>query len=134
MNAKMFALLSAFASVCSVSAVTITDVSAQQRYPWKNFIDIDFTLSDASADSQYKIDVKASYLGDSRILSARSFVTDPVVKPGTRRITWDLGKDYPGFKADDLRVAVTASPFTNGTDGVYMVIDLSGGKDRKSVV
>lgn len=132
MNVKMFALLSAFASACSVSAVTITDVSAQQRYPWKNFIDIDFTLSDASADSQYKIDVKASYLGDSRILSARSFVTDPVVKPGTRRITWDLGKDYPGFKADDLRVAVTASPFTNGTDGVYMVIDLSGGKDASS--
>ena len=129
MNVKTLLFLSAGMVVCSASALTVTDVSACQRYPWNNFIDIDFTIGGAGANDQFKIDVKASYLGDTRIMDARTFVTDPVVKTGTRRITWDLGKDYPGFKADDLRVAVTASPFTNGTDGVYMVIDLSGGKD-----
>ena len=110
MDKKISALLLAAATVGSSFAVTISGVSAHQRYPWNNFIDIDFTISDAPSDSQYKIDVKASYLDDTRMLNARSFVTDPVVKPGTRRITWDLGMDYPGFKADDLRVAVTASP------------------------
>ena len=129
MNVKTLLLLAAGVIAGSSSALTISDVSARQRYPWNNLVDIDFTLGDAPADAQFKIDVKASYLGDTRILDARMFVTDLVVTPGTRRITWDLGKDYPGFKADDLRVAVTASPFTNGTDGVYMVIDLSGGKD-----
>jgi len=132
MNVKTLLLLSAGVIAASASALTVSDVSARQRYPWNNLIDIDFTLGDASADAQFKIDVKASYLGDTRILDARMFVTDLVVKPGTRRITWDLGKDYPGFKADDLRVAVTASPFTNGTDGVYMVIDLSGGKNASN--
>lgn len=132
MNAKMFAMLSVCAVACSASAVTVTDVSACQRYPWNSLIDIDFTIGDASADAQFKIDVKASYLGDTRILDARTFVTEPVVKPGTRRITWDIGKDCQDFKADDLRVAVTASPFTNGTDGVYMVIDLSGGSNASS--
>jgi len=127
-NRIVFSLV-ALVLVNPVGALTVTDVSAGQRYPWNNFIDIDFTLGDAPADAQFKIDVKASYLGNTRILDARMFVTEPVVKPGTRRITWDIGKDYPGFKADDLRVAVTASPFTNGVDGVYMVIDLSGGKN-----
>jgi formylglycine-generating enzyme required for sulfatase activity len=129
MSVKTLLLISAGVIAASVSALTVSDVSARQRYPWNNLIDIDFTLGDAPADAQFKIDVKASYLGDTRILDARMFVTDPVVKPGTRRITWDIGKDFPGFKADDLRVAVIATPFTNGTDGVYMVIDLSGGKD-----
>ena len=129
MNVKTLLLLAAGVIAGSSSALTVSGDSARQRYPWNNFIDIDFTIGDAPADAQFKIDVKASYLGDTRILDARMFVTDLVVTPGTRRITWDLGKDYPGFKADDLRVAVTASPFTNGTDGVYMVIDLSGGKD-----
>ena len=132
MNKKIFALLSAASTVGSMFAIAISDVSAHQRYPWNSLIDVDFTLAAASADSQYKIDVKAAYLGDTRILNARTFVTDPVVKPGTNRITWDFGKDFPDFKADDLRVAVTASPFTNGTDGVYMVIDLSGGKNASS--
>ena len=132
MNKKIFALLSAASTVGSMFAIAISDVSAHQRYPWNSLIDVDFTLADASADSQYKIDVKAAYLGDTRILNARTFVTDPVVKPGTNRITWDFGKDFPDFKADDLRVAVTASPFTNGTDGVYMVIDLSGGKNASN--
>ena len=132
MNARTIALILAAAVSSSAFALTVTDVSASQRYPWNNLIDIDFTVGDASADAQFKIDVKASYLGDTHILNARTFVTDPVVKPGTRRITWDIGKDCPDFKADDLRVAVTASPFTNGTDGVYMVIDLSGGKNASS--
>lgn len=132
MNVKTLLLLSAGAMACAASALTVTDVSASQRYPWNNLIDIDFTIGDASADAQFKIDVKASYLGDTRILDARTFVTDPVVKTGTRRITWDIGRDCPGFKADDLRVAVTATPFTNGTDGVYMVIDLCGGKNAAS--
>lgn len=130
MNVKTLFLLSAGVMACSAFSLTVTDVSAQaQRYPWSNFIDIDFTLGDAGADEQFKIDVKASYLDGKHILIARRFVTEPVVKPGTRRITWDLGMDYPGFKADDLRVAVTASPFTNGVDGVYMIIDLAGGKN-----
>ena len=114
------------------SAFTVTGVSAHQRWPWNNFIDIDFNIGGASASDTFKIDVKATYANGSQTLIAKRFVTDPVVKGGTNRITWDIGLDCPNFKADDLRVAVTATPFTNGTDGAWMIIDLSGGKNAAS--
>lgn len=128
MNRIAFSL-AALALVNQAGALTVTDVSASQRWPWNSMLDIDFTISDAAADDTFRIDVKAKYAGGDRTLTAKTFVTEPVVKPGANRITWDFGRDYPGFKAEDLRVAVTASPFTNGVDGVYMVIDLSAGED-----
>ena len=130
MKSVVFVAVSALA--VTVSAVTLTDVSAHQRWPWNNFVDIDFTIGDADAGATFKIDVKATYAGGDQTITAKRFATDPVVKPGTNRITWDIGLDYPNFKADDLRVAVTATPFTNGTDGVWMIIDLSGGKNATS--
>ena len=60
MNVKTLLLISAGVIAASASALTVSDVSAQQRYPWNNFIDIDFTIGDAPADAQFKIDVKAS--------------------------------------------------------------------------
>ena len=132
MNKTIALSLAASIIICSTSAITVTDVSAHQRWPWNNLIDVDFTIGGAAAGDTFKIDVKAAYAGGDRTFVAKTFMTDPVVKPGANRVTWDLGADNPGFKADDLRVAVTATPFTNGTDGVWMVIDLSGGKDATS--
>ena len=130
MKKVVFAVVSCFNMV--VSAVTLTGVSAHQRWPWNNLIDIDFNIGGASADATFKIDVKATYANGTQTLIAKRFATDPVVKGGENRITWDIGLDCPNFKADDLRVAVTATPFTNGTDGAWMIIDLSGGKDATS--
>ena len=113
----------------TLPAITVTDVSAHQRWPWNNLIDIDFSIGDASDDATFKIDVKAAYAGGDRVIVAKTFVTEPIAKAGANRVTWDFGTDFPNFKADDLRVAVTAMPFANGTDGVWMIIDLSGGKD-----
>ena len=132
MNKTFSAILVASAFAATTHAFTVTDVSAHQRWPWNNLIDIDFNIGGASADDTFKIDVKATYAGGDQTITAKRFATDPVVKPGTNRITWDIGLDYPNFKADDLRVAVTATPFTNGTDGVWMIIDLSGGKNATS--
>jgi len=125
-------LFAFIAAAGAASAFTVTGVSAHQRWPWNNLIDIDFNIGGAAADETFKIDVKATYANGSQTLVAKHFVTDPVVKGGDNRITWDIGLDCPNFKADDLRVAVTATPFTNGTDGAWMIIDLSGGKDATS--
>ena len=132
MNKTFSAFLAAAAFATVSQAFTVTDVSAHQRWPWNNLIDIDFTIGGASADATFKIDVKATYANGTQTLIAKRFATDPVVKGGENRITWDIGLDCPNFKADDLRVAVTATPFTNGTDGAWMIIDLSGGKDATS--
>jgi hypothetical protein len=132
MNKTFSAFLAAAAFATVSQAITITDVSAHQRWPWNNLIDIDFNIGGAAAGDTFKIDVKATYANGSQTLVAKRFATDPVVKGGDNRITWDIGLDCPNLKADDLRVAVTATPFTNGTDGVWMIIDLSGGKNASS--
>ena len=132
MKNKAILLFASLAFSGMASAFTVTGVSAHQRWPWNNFIDIDFNIGGASASDTFKIDVRATYANGSQTLVAKRFVTDPVVKGGANRITWDIGLDCPNFKADDLRVAVTATPFTNGTDGAWMIIDLSGGKDATS--
>ena len=132
MNKTFSAFLATAALATVAQAITITGVSAHQRWPWNNFIDIDFNIGGAAAGDTFKIDVKATYANGSQTLIAKRFVTDPVVKGGDNRITWDIGLDCPNFKADDLRVAVTATPFTNGTDGAWMIIDLSGGKNATS--
>ena len=123
MTAAIFAILSVSA------AITITDVSARQRWPWNGLVDVDFTISGASADEPFVIDVNGEYAGGDMKIAARCFVTDPVVKgSATHRVTWDMGKDYPDFRTSDLRVSVTATPYSSATP-VYMVIDISGGKD-----
>ena len=123
MTAAMFAVLSASA------AITITGVSARQRWPWNGLVDVDFTISGAAADEAFVIDLDAEYADGAMRIAAHSFAAEPVVKgSATHRVTWDMANDYPDFRASDLRVSVTATPYTPETP-VYMVIDISGGKD-----
>ena len=113
-------------------AFTVSGVSAHQRWPWSSLVDVDFTIGGAAAESIFKIEVKASYAGGDRVLDAKTFVNEPVAKPGSGRVTWDIGADFPDFKATDLRVAVIATPFDTASTPVYMVVDLSGGKNATS--
>ena len=116
----------------AAQALTVTDVSARQRWPWNNVIDVDFTVNEAVAGSKYKVDVKAVYAGGDRTLTARTFITEPIAKAGANRVTWDFGVDCPNFKAKNVQVAVTVTEFDNVNTPVYMKIDLSGGKDAAS--
>lgn len=117
----------AFAS----NAATITGVSARQRWPWNNLVDVDFTISGNVGDV-YAIDITASAAGGEKILNAQTFATEPIATAGEKtRVVWDLGADYPGFHSDDFKVTVTATPFSDSTP-VYLVVDISGGKDADS--
>ena len=126
---KLMMTAATFAALSASAAITITDVSARQRWPWNGLVDVDFTISGVATGEVFAIDVDAEYGDGGKRLSARTFTTEPVVaESATHRITWDFGKDYPNFHASDLRVFVTATPFP-ATAPVYMVIDLSGGPD-----
>ena len=121
------AICSAFAA----SALTVTDVTARQRWPWNNLVDVDFTVNGDAGDA-YAIDISASAAGGEKKLCATTYLSEPIAQSGVRtRIVWDLGADYPNFKADDLRVTVTATPFTSTTP-VYLVVDISGGTSATS--
>ena len=115
----------------SARAFTVTDVSARQRWPWTNVVDVDFTIGEANAADTFRIEVKAQFAGGDRTVEARTLLSDPVVKAGKARVSWAIGEDCPGFKAEDVRIAVNAVPFTSLTP-VYMVIDIADGSDAKS--
>lgn len=110
------------------SATSITGISANQRWPWNNLMDVDFTLSDSTASMAYRIELSATYNNGANKVYARSYLTEPIVEgDGAKRVTWDLGADCPELKADDFTVSVTATPLVDNDIPVFMVIDLSTG-------
>lgn len=114
-----------FAAVATMqAAVTITDITARQRWPWNGLVDIDFTIAGAQSGDAFAIDIDA--VSGSTTLSAKTYITEPVAGLGDNRIVWDLGKDYPEFRTKDLRISVTATT-VSGSTPVYCVVDLSGG-------
>ena len=123
---KLMMFAAASAALAASAAVTITDVSARQRWPWNGLIDIDFTISGAAAGETFAIDVNAEYAGGDKKIAAFTYATEPIAGGGDNRIVWDLAADYPEFRANDLRISVTATPISTDK-AIYMVIDLSGG-------
>ena len=124
---KLMTLCSAMAAVAA-SATTITGVSANQRWPWNNLMDVDFTISGSESSMAYRIELSATYNGGENKVYAKSYLTEPVVEgDGAKRVTWDLGADCPCLKADDFAVTVMATPLAGNDVPVYMVIDLSSG-------
>ena len=123
---KRMMLAATFAALAASAAVTVTDVSARQRWPWNGLVDIDFTIGGAAAGEVFAIDIDATAAGGDKKLSACTYATEPISGSGGNRIVWDLGADYPEFRANDLRISVTATPISNDKT-IYMVIDLSGG-------
>ena len=124
---KRIMIIAAVFAAFAVSAdVTISGVSARQRWPWNNLVDVDFTIGGVPEGSAYAIDISATYDNGKRTLVAKTFVNEPIAGSGATRIVWNLGVDYPEFKADDLQVTVTATPYSDATP-LYCVIDISGG-------
>ena len=127
---KLTMFTAAFLAMAASAATTVTDVSAHTRWPWNGLVDVDFTIGGPSVADLYKIEVRAVCDGGSKTMYARTYLNEPLVGPGTHRVTWDLAADYPEFKANDLQVAVVAAPLSAPSVdvlSVYMVIDLSSG-------
>ncbi|MBR2839660.1 MAG: formylglycine-generating enzyme family protein [Kiritimatiellae bacterium] len=123
---KLVMTAAAFAALSASAAIAITDVSARQRWPWNGLVDVDFTIAGAATGEAFAVDVDATASGGATQLSAKTYATEPIATTGANRVVWDFGADYPEFRANDVRVSVTVTPFS-GDVPVYMVIDISGG-------
>ena len=123
------AALAAGIALSTQAEPEVTGVSARQRWPWNNLVDVTFTITGSGgADTFYRTDVSAVYPGVAGDrLVARTLRDEPLVKgDGTYRIVWDMGADAPGLVTTNLTVQVTVAPLGE-TEPVYMVVDLSGG-------
>ena len=130
----MKTLLMAVIGMAAVEAgaIGIENVTAQQRWPWNNLVDVDYEITGAADGDEFLITLTATSSMGTKSYSATTYRSDPIGVAGQNRLTWDFGKDYPNVKATDLEISVTATPFTNSVSGgVYMVIDLAEGKDAK---
>ena len=129
---RLSSLVTMLALACaSASALTVTDVAARQRWPWNSLVDVDFTIGGAGAGDAFAIDITATCDGGTKTLRAKTFASEPIGKTGSNRLVWNFGADYPDFKAEDLQVTVTATPFSDSTP-VYLVVDLSAGANAES--
>ena len=127
---KSLGLAFAFCALAfSAEAVTVTDVTAASRFPWKAVLDVDFTIGDAAVADLFRVEVAARYAEGGKKLFARTYVSEPVCGRGRNRVSWDVGADYPDIKVQDLQIAVTVHPMNADAGDVYMVIDLSSGPE-----
>jgi len=72
---KLIASLFIVSAACALAATeSVTGVSAKQRWPWNNLVDVDFTLAGKVGET-YRVEVEAqNALGGTRY-SAKTFVT-----------------------------------------------------------
>ena len=132
MNIKMMiTMIAALAMSAASCAVVVTNISCTQRYPWNGKVDIDYEVfaDDPAADVWV---YATGFDKDANVsMGVRAVTGDGAnapVKPGKRRMTWDVTADYPGFNSTAFTIKMTA--LTGGAP--YMVVDLSGGVNAQS--
>lgn len=127
MKAFIVSLVAFSAALLQAQTESVSGVTAKQRWPWNGIVDVDFTLA-GKAGEQYRIEIGATS-AKSGTFYAKTYLTEPVVAAGQRRISWDFGKDYPNVKESDVVFSVSAYPLSADDTPTYMVIDVSAGKD-----
>ena len=119
----VFGLLSAY-------SLEVSDVTARQRWPWNNLVDVDFVITTTGTEelSVFSVDITGTYSNGTKSVVATTFVTSVNdAKAGANRVTWNMGADYPGMRIKDLTLTMTASE-----QPAYIVFDLSDGSSAGS--
>ncbi len=131
------ALLGALAACAANATVTVSNVSFTQDADSHDVtVSYDLTTSDGEP-AFVSLDVLTNgvSVGATRVKNVSGDVssspadTASLVSPGTgKRITWKARADLPGVGLANAAVRVTAIA-TNHFEGLYMVVDLSRGKN-----
>ena len=117
------------------AAVSVTNVTVQQRWPWNGKVDIDYeVLSDAPDDSIF-VYPETKENDRNIVIAPRTLTGDGVepsmcgarVKPGRHRMTWHMDTDEPTLHSSSFTVTMHAVK-----GGMYLVVDLSGGPNAES--
>lgn len=136
-----------FCAIASAGAYAadpgITDVHAQQRYPWNGKVDIQYTvvgdvasaMSSAGLSSPtIVVSAKDNKTSIVYAATAAAVTGDARITEGTHRITWDMALDGYTFKSDEVtfKVAFTGTREVVPTSAPYCVIDLAAGTTAES--
>lgn len=131
MDIKKLAAAIAVAGWTAVqAAVTVTNVTVQQRWPWNGKVDIDYEVVSDNADDSVFVYPLAKENDRNIAIAPRTLSGDGVdpamvgarVKPGKHRMTWDMSVDEPTLHSSSFTVTLHAVK-----GGMYLVVDLSEG-------
>ena len=112
---------------------TITDVTAQQRYPWNGKVDISYTVTGIAEEAK-KMAVITSFKATATDMVANKTYTatklsgDRALTAGTHKFVWDLEAEGLSLKSPNVAFKVSCET----TPATYCVIDLSAGANATS--
>lgn len=112
------------------AALSVTDVSAQQRYPWNGKVDVSFTITGEEGKKYATSFVARDVVGGTNLAMKTVYKSDGSsaaltnqLEHGTYKWVWDAAADLPdGFNCEQVVVDVNAR-----FEPIYMVVDLSAG-------
>ena len=125
----MAGILMAAAAIAQAGGLTVTNVTAQQRWPWNGLVDIDYEILSDNADEDVYV-YPTGFDKDRNIAFAPRTLTGDgsdgqPVKPGRHRLTWNMAADEPTLHSSAFAVSVHA--FSGSQP--YLVLDLSSGAE-----
>ncbi len=117
------------------AAVSVTNVTVQQRWPWNGKVDIDYEVTSDDPDDSIFVYPEAKENDRNIAIAPRTLTGDGVetamvgarVKPGKHRMTWHMDTDEPTLHSSSFTVTMHAVK-----GGMYLVVDLSGGPNAES--
>ena len=121
----------------ALATPTITNVTAQQRYPWNGKVDISYTVSGMEDLETVKkeygllaLNLKVSAIDYDSVTTnvASALSGDTALTNGTHSIVWDMDADGLTFKSTNVVFTVSCET----TPATYCVIDLSAGDTASS--
>lgn len=122
---KVIVLIGVVVNTVLANAVaTVSNVKAQQRYPWNGLVDITYTISgDVATMANPSIAIMAKDNKSGCTYLASTFEKKPSLTAGTHVATWN--PDADGLKINSTDVAFTVS--LSDKASLYCLINISGG-------
>ena len=107
---------------------TVSNVKAQQRYPWNALVDIDYTISGDTSGLGVSISVRD--VQNNRDYQPTKFMSVLPTSAGTHRVTWSPTADGISIVSTNILVTVSLLRVADSSrPNLYYVVDLSGGPD-----
>ncbi len=130
MGKRLMMMAAAGAVLCTFAATpTVSNVKAQQRYPWNALVDIDYELSGDTAGLGVSISVRD--VQNNRDYQPTNFMEVLPTSVGKHRVTWNPAADGVSIISTNILVTVSLLRVADEpvSPNLYLVIDLSEGPD-----
>lgn len=123
----MLALLMQLFAVSLFATPYVANVVAKQRFPWNGLVDVKYEIVGSTNDHKCAYGVlSATDKTMGKAYSARTFVKPLDLSEGEHHAIWNMSADVELVSTNVAFAVSIESP------SLYLVVDLSGGKDANS--